>query len=161
MCKVGKFTAILKQKLANVTPVHEKGHRSGKDNYWPVTILPNLSKVFETCIYNQIAQFFDKILSKHQCSFRQGHSAQHCQIVLLENWKESADQGHVFEALPTDLSKAFDFLPHNLFIAKPNAYGFDNKAVGSVYDYLTSRKQRTTKISDTYSSWQEIISGVP
>ena len=29
-----------------------------------------------------------------------------------------------------------------------------------VYDYLTSRKQRT-KISDTYSSWQEILSGVP
>ena len=28
------------------------------------------------------------------------------------------------------------------------------------YDYLTSCKQRT-KISDTYSSWQEIISGVP
>ena len=45
-------------------------------------------------------------------------------------------------------------------IAKLNAYGFDNKAVRSVYDYLTSRKQRT-KISDTYSSWQEILSGVP
>ena len=29
-----------------------------------------------------------------------------------------------------------------------------------VYDYLTSRKQRT-RISDTYSSWQEILSGVP
>ena len=28
-----------------------------------------------------------------------------------------------------------------------------------VYDYLTSRKQRT-KISDTYSSWQEILSGI-
>ena len=45
-------------------------------------------------------------------------------------------------------------------IAKLNAYGFDNKAVRFVYDYLTSRKQRT-KISDTYSSWQEILSGVP
>ena len=29
-----------------------------------------------------------------------------------------------------------------------------------VDDYLTSGKQRT-KISDTYSSWQEILSGVP
>ena len=29
-----------------------------------------------------------------------------------------------------------------------------------VYDYLTSRKQRT-KLSDTYNSWQEILSGVP
>ena len=45
-------------------------------------------------------------------------------------------------------------------IAKLNAYGFDNKAVRFVYDYLISREQRT-KISDTYSSWQEILSRVP
>ena len=59
----------------------------------------------------------------------------------------------------TDLLKAFDFLPHNLLIAKLNAYGFDNKAARLVYDYLTSRKQRT-KIHDTYGSWQEIQLGV-
>ena len=61
--------------------------------------------------------------------------------------------------LLTDFSKAFDCLPHNILIAKLNAYVFDNKAVRFVFDYLTSRKQKT-KISDMYSSWQEIISGV-
>ena len=73
---------------------------------------------------------------------------------------KSVDQGHVFGALITNLSKAFDSLPRNLLIAKLNAYGFDNKAVKFVYDYVTSRKRRT-KISDTNSSWQEIILGVP
>ena len=62
--------------------------------------------------------------------------------------------------MSSDLSKAFDCLPHNLLIAKLNSYGFDNKTVRIVYDYLTSRKQRT-KISDAYSSWQEILLGVP
>ena len=147
-------------KLANITAVHKKGHRLEKDNYRPVSILPNLSKVFERSIYNQIAQFFDKILSKHHCSFSKGHSAQRSLIVLLKKWKESVDQGHVFGALLTDLSKAFDCLPHNLLIANLNAYGFDSKAVRFVNDYLTSRKQRT-KRSDIYSSWQEILSGVP
>ena len=90
-------------ELANVTPVHKKGYRSEKDNYRPVSILPNLSKVFERCIRNQIAQFFDKILSKYQYGFRKGHSAQHSLIVLLEKWKESVDQMHVFGALLTDL----------------------------------------------------------
>ena len=125
-------------KLANVTSVHKKGNRSEKDNYRPVSILPNLSKVFERCIYSQISRFFDKILSKQQCGFRKGHSAQHSLIVLLEKRKESVDQGHVFGALLTDFSKAKAFysLPHNLFIAKLNAYGFDNKAVRFVYDYL-------------------------
>ena len=137
-------------KLGNVTPVHKKGNHSEKDNYRPVSVLLNLSKVFERCIYSQIAQFFDKILPKHQCSFRKGHSAQHSLIVFLEKWKESVEQGHVFGALLTDLSKVFECLPHSLLIAKLNAYGFDNKAARFVYDYLTSRKQRT-KISDTYS----------
>ena len=33
-------------KLANVTPFHKKGNRSEKDKYRPLSILPNLSKVF-------------------------------------------------------------------------------------------------------------------
>ena len=147
-------------KLANVTPVHKMGYRSEKENYRSVTILPNLSKVFERCISNQIDQFFDKILSKHQCGFRKGHSTQHSLTGLFEKWKESVDEGHVFGTLLTDLSKAFDCLPHNLLIAKSNAYGLDNKAVRFVYDYPTSRKQ-IAKISDTYSSCQEILSRVP
>ena len=61
-----------------------------------------------------MAQFFDKILSKHQCSFRHGHNAQHCLIVLLEKWKESVDQGLMFGALITGLSKAFDSVPYNI-----------------------------------------------
>ena len=50
-------------QLANLTLAHKEGNRSEKDNYRLVSILPNLSKVFGRCIYNQIAQFFDKILS--------------------------------------------------------------------------------------------------
>ena len=147
-------------KSANVTPVHEKSYHSDKDSYRPVSILPNLSKDFKRCIYNQKLNFFYKILSKHQCGFRQGHSAQHCLIVLLEKWKECADQGRVFRALLTDPSKTFDYLPHKLLIAKLNSYGFDNNVLRFLYDYLTSRKQRP-KISYTYSSWQEFLSGVP
>ena len=147
-------------KLANVTPVHKKGNRSDKDDYWSVSILPNLSKFFKRCIYNQIAPFFDKIFSKQQRGFKKGHSAQHSLIVLLEKWKESVNQEHVFRVLLTDLSKSFDCLPRNLLIAKLNAYGFDSNVVSFFYDYLTSHKQRF-KISDTYSSWQEILSGVP
>ena len=34
-------------KMANVTPVYKKGNSSYKDNYRPVSVLPNLSKIFE------------------------------------------------------------------------------------------------------------------
>ena len=66
----------------------------------------------------------------------------------------------MFGALLTDLSKAFDCLPHDIIIAKLNAYGFDMKALNFIYDYLRSRKQRT-KIDNAYSPWQDILYGVP
>ena len=71
-------------KLANVTPVHKIGGRYDKGNYRSVSILPNLSKVFERCLHKQISDFFDTILSKYQCGFRKGHGAQHCLIAVLE-----------------------------------------------------------------------------
>ena len=131
-------------KLADVTPAYKKENRSLKDNYRSVSILPNLSKVFERCLYKQITPYFDNILSKYQCGFRKNHNAQHCLLLaLIENWKCSADNGKVFGSLLTNLSKAFDCLPHDLFIAKLQAYGFDNKALRLVKDYLSNRKQRT------------------
>ena len=42
--EICKFPSSL--KMANVTPVYKKGNRSDKDNYRPVSILPNLSKKF-------------------------------------------------------------------------------------------------------------------
>ena len=155
--EVGEFPSGM--KLANVTPVHKKGSRYDKGNYRPVSILLNVSKVFERCLHKQISDCFDIILSKYQCGFRKGHDPQHCLIALLEKWRESRDRGSEFGVLLTGLSKAFDCLPHDLFVAKLFAYGFDDKALRFIYDYLRHRKQRT-KIADSYSSWQEILYGV-
>ena len=70
------------------------------------------------------------------------------------------DHGKAFGTLLTDLSKAFDCLPHSLFIAKLKAYGFDNTSLNLVNDYLSHRFQRT-EIGNKYSSWKEIMLGVP
>ena len=60
----------------------------------------------------------------------------------------------------TDLSKAFDCLSHEFLIAKLHAYGFSLNALRLVHSYLINRKQRTT-INTKYSSWEEILFGVP
>ena len=65
-----------------------------------------------------------------------------------------------FGALLTDLSKGFDCLPHELLIAKLHAYGFSLAALRLVRSYFSNRKQRT-KINESYSSWKEILFGVP
>ena len=59
-----------------------------------------------------------------------------------------------------DLSKAFDCIPHDLIIAKLAAYGIERETLRLIYSYLKSRKQ-CVKINNTYSDYNEIISGVP
>ena len=66
-------------------------------------------------------QYFEGIMSKHQCGFRKGHRAQHASISLLEKWRTNVDQGPMSGALFTDL-KVFDFLSHDIIIAKLKLY---------------------------------------
>ena len=66
----------------------------------------------------------------------------------------------MFGALLTDLSKAFDCLNHDFLIAKLNAYGFSLPALRLIHDYLSNRKQRT-RINNSYSTWMEIVLGLP
>ena len=43
------------------------------------------------------------------------------------------------------------YLPHDLLVAKSEAYGIDNNGLNLIRNYLTNRKQRT-KISSSYFS---------
>ena len=66
----------------------------------------------------------------------------------------------MFGVLLTDLLKAFDCLSHEPLAAKLSAYGLHISAVRFIYHYLSNRKQRT-KIENHYSSWRDLIFGVP
>ena len=111
-------------KLADVSPIYKKGGRNDKSNYRPVSILPVISKIYERFMFLQISDYFLNIFSQFQCGFRKGYSSQYCLIRMLERWKKCIDKKGCAGALLTDLSKAFDCLPHELLIAKLDAYGF-------------------------------------
>ena len=102
----GDFPHCLKQ--AEVIAVFKKEEKLDKSNYRPVNILPVISKIYERLMYEQIYKYFDQIFSKFQCGFCKGFSTQNCLLYMIENWKESLDQGGHYGALLTDLSKAFD-----------------------------------------------------
>ena len=72
----GNFPSCL--KWAAVTPILKKGSRSHVDNHRPVCILPNVSKLFEKPLFEQMPLFSDQIFSMYQCGFRKGINPQHC-----------------------------------------------------------------------------------
>ena len=49
-------------KHVNIVPVYKKNNKSEKENYRPVSILSNLSKIYEKLMYNQLYYYFDNIL---------------------------------------------------------------------------------------------------
>ena len=81
-------------------------------------------------------------------------------LFMIEKWKESPSSGGKFGVLLSDMSKAFDCLPHDLLIAKLHAHGLDMPSLKLLHFYLTKRRQRV-KINNTYSSWSETLFEVP
>ena len=113
-------------------------------------------------MYIQIYEYLNKILSKWQCVFRQGYSAQHCLLVMVEKWRQCLYNGGVSGALIADLSKAFDSMLHyiTLLIVQLAAYSFNYNSLQMLRSYLSNRKQRT-KINDAYGKYCEILYGFP
>ena len=123
-------------------------------------ILPSLSKIYEPLIYNQINHITENALSIFQCGFRKKFSTRHALIAMIEKARKILDKGGTFGALLTDLSKALDFMTHDLLIAKLHALNFDMNALNLIFDYLTERKQRV-KINSRFSSYLDKFQGAP
>ena len=123
-------------------------------------ISDQLSKVFERVIYNQLGKYMDIFLNKLLCGFRKAHSTQHVLFKLLQRWQNKLDNSGLVGTILMDLSKAYHCLPHDIIIAKFEAYGLSKSSLSLLLDYLTSRKQRV-KIGSSYSIWNEIKRGVP
>ena len=138
-------------KYVDVRPVFKKDSRTDKKNYRPISILPNVSKIYERCLNKQLEEYFQALLSKYQCGFQKGYSVINALLPMLEKWRKSIDEGGAFGPLLTDLSKAFGCLSHELLIAKLHAYWVDIPSLKLLHSYLTKRKQRV-KLNGTYSS---------
>ena len=49
------FIFPISLKLANIRPVYKKGSQNSKENYRPLSILPNISKINGRCLFKPIS----------------------------------------------------------------------------------------------------------
>ena len=134
----GSFIADF--KVAEARLFYENDGRANKSNYRPISVLSNVSKIFERCLFSQLYHYFDKIIFlKHQFGFRKNFSTQHVLLVMIEKRKIARDNKEFCAAILTNLSKAFYRICHDFLIAKLGAYRFDQNALKLIYDYLNGR----------------------
>lgn len=86
----------------------------------------------------------EQLLSKFQCVFRKGHSAQYCLLVMLKKWENTVDNRKLFGAILRDLSKSFYYSSQELVIVNLNWYEIN--------------WYERTEINILCSSWEEILS---
>ena len=94
----------------------------------------------------QMKLYVDKYLSPCLCDYRKGYNAQYALLIA--------------GAILMYLSKAFDTINDELSIAKFGAYGFDEGALAIILNYLSDHWQKT-KINTSFSTWIELLNGVP
>ena len=112
-------------------------------------------------MYDQLYEYIEHFLNQLLCRFRKAHSTQHVLFRLLQKWQKERDSGQFIGTILMDFSKAYDCcLPHDLLIAKLEAYGLDNDSLNLLLDYLSFRKQKT-KVGSAYSNWSKIRCGIP
>ena len=154
------FEAFFPNKLneAQVVPLYKKNSQLEVVNYRPVSILPVVSKFFESTIYQKLIDIFKNIFHASLSAFRPGYGCNTTLLQIIDDWKQAVDKNLYVAAVLMDLSKAFDCLPHDLL--KLQAYGLSSSALMLVSSYLSERKQ-CVKLCVTFSTWKDIYKGVP
>ena len=66
--------------------LYKKKSKFPKEHHRPISILPNIFKVYKRCLYDQISIFFEEVFSKYYCGFSKGYSAQQCLLFKIEKW---------------------------------------------------------------------------
>ena len=82
-----------KMKIARVIPIFKKYGSQDCNNYRPISLLPNISKLFEKLVKNRLSKFLEdnKCLFSRQFRFRNKHSTNHALIDLRETIRKALD----------------------------------------------------------------------
>ena len=158
--EIGTFPQCL--KTANVIPIHKKDSKLDVNNYRPISLLSNLSKIIEKRMHSRLTSFLNKYncLYNLQFGFRNRHSTNHALIQITEQIRNAIDNGEYGCGVFVDLQKAFDTVEHEILLKKLEYYGI--RGITNIWfnTYLTKRNQFVT-IQGVKSEKIDIYHGVP
>jgi len=163
------FTKSLKEgsvpddwRKANVTPIYKKGNRNTAENYRPISLTSQCSKMLESIIRDVLAEYLEAnhLLRESQHGFRAGKSCLSNILMFLDKVTNWIDQGNAVDVIFLDFAKAFDKVPHKRLLSKLADHGIRGSLLRWIQSWLLNRAQRVC-LNGTVSTWRLVLSGVP
>lgn len=147
-----------KFKDSYVVPIYKKGDSSNTKNYRGITILTNLSKIFESILYNQMYPFFS---TKFSCK-QHGFVRQRSTLTNLLNYThiitEAFDSHCQVDSIYIDFEKAFDKIAFSLILKCLNLFGASSSVIDFFQSYFCDRTQ-FVKYKNCFSFPYNVLSG--
>ena len=142
-----------KMKIAIIKPIHKKKSKNNFENYRPISLLPQISKILEKLIYNRLEHFINKhkLISNNQYGYQRNKNTIDAITEFYTNILNNKENNKKTNTIFLDLSKAFDMLDHNILFNKLEIYGIRGHALNLIKSYLLNRGQTTSidnKLSD-------------
>ena len=149
-------------KIAKIVPIFKSGNMAAMDNYRPIALLNNFSKIIEKVVCIRLYSYLESnnILSGAQFGFRQGHSTVHPMVHFLNYISNAFENKHHVLAIFCDLRKAFDTVDSGILLKKLYKMGVRGPELNWFKSYLTDRKQFVC-VNGKHSSLKNIKIGVP
>ena len=122
-----------KMKIAKVIPLFKSGSKNDFNNYRPISLLPQLSKILE--------KLYSNILNPCQYGFREKMFTTHALVKVVSEITNSLNKRKHSIGVFIDLQKAFDTVDHQLLCTKLEFYGIRGVAYQWIRSYLSNRTQ--------------------
>ena len=149
-------------KLAKVIPIYKAKSKQEFNNYRPISLLSNISKLLERVVHNRLYSFLTQynVLYDSQYGFRPKRSTIDAITEFTSELLPTLDINEKCLSVYLDLSKAFDTINHNILLKKLEYYGIRGMALEWFRSYLFQRRQYVSYLS-TNSDTEIMSFGVP
>ena len=149
-------------KKANVSPIFKLNDKQDKNNYRPISLLPNLGKIQERVAFKHIYSFCmeHNILIWRNSGYKPLDSSINQMIFITHQIYKALENGDDVCFVSLDASAAFDRVWQKGLLYKLRCIGIAGPLYLWLESYLTNRLQRVT-IKGQSSEWTTIPAGVP
>jgi hypothetical protein len=157
----GTFPDALKFSI--VKPLYkQKGSKTDKKNYRPISLISILSKVFEGVIYRRIFEHCknNEYFHPNQFGYQEKSCPESAMLHSLNDIYNLKNEGFLTALLTIDLTSAFDCLDHEILLIKLSKLKFPPFFMRLLESFLSFRSQ-SVRVDDTLSERLFVFCGSP